>query len=234
MLMALGHPDRMPRTRAALFALSGALVLLACADSPVLLPYPLLVLAVLRGWRLPRIGGAGASLLLSTLFATLVLETGAWADNYLRNATEPALFHPQLIPDLICGLGIYAAWWLTWWWMLDRFRFTTLQVFITTGLYGVLIEQQGRIFVAGLPTMPMGLVLWVFVALAYGSTMALAFFLVRDRFDAQRDVRWKLPVAWVLLFATTIATSLAWGLMLQVVDALPPKQLPMREHPFWR
>lgn len=230
----MGHPKRMPRARAALFVLSGALVLWACTKAPVLLPYPLLVLAVLRGWRLPRIGSTGTSLLLSTLLATLVLETGAWADNYLRNAAEPALFHPQLVPDLIIALGVYAAWWLTWWWMLGRLRFTTLQVFATTGLYGVLIEQQGKVFVAGLSTMPTGLLLWAFVALAYGSTMALAVFLVRDRFDAQRDVRWKLPLTWVLLFVMTFATSIVWGLMLQATDVLPPKRLPMWEHPFWR
>jgi len=221
------------RTRTLLFALSGALVLLACPDSPVLLPYPLLVLVVLCGWRLPRIGGAATSLLLSTLLATFVLETGAWAHNYLRDAPEPALFHPQLLPDLIVAVGVYASWWLTWWWALRRYRFTTLQVFLTSGLYGVLIEQQGKIFIAGLSTMPTGLLLWAFVALAYGSTMALATFLVRDRFDAQRDGRWKLPLTWLLLFAMTFATSFAWGLVLQATDAIPPKKLPMREHPFW-
>ena len=223
----------MSRTRTLLFALSGALVMPACLDSPVLLPYPLLVLAVLRGWHLPRIGGAGTSLLLSTLLATFVLETGAWAHNYLRDASKPALFHPQLIPDLIIAIGVYASWWLTWWWALHRYRFTTLQVFLTAGLYGVLIEQQGNIFVAGLSTMPTGLLLWAFVALAYGSTMALATFLVRDRFDAQRDGRWKLPLTWLLLFAMTFATSIVWGLVLKATDAIPPKKLPMREHPFW-
>lgn len=223
----------MSRTRTLLFALSGALVLLACIGAPVLLPYPLLVLAVLRGWRLPRIGGAGTSLLLSTLLATFVLETGAWGHNYLRDAPQPALFHPQLIPDLIIALGVYAAWWLTWWWMLRKYRFTTPQVFLTTGLYGVLIEQQGKIFIAGLSTMPTGVLLWAFVALAYGSTMALATFLVRDRFDARRDGRWKLPLTWLLLFAMTFATSIVWGLVLQATDAIPPKKLPMREHPFW-
>ena len=222
----------MSRTRTMLFALSGVLVLLACPKSPVLLPYPLLVLAVLRGWRLPHIGGAGLSLLLSTLLATLVLETGAWADNFLRDAPEPALFHPQLVPDLMIAVGVYAAWWLSWWWMLRRYCFTTAQVFMTTGLYGVLIEQQGKIFVAGLLAMPTGLLLWAFVALAYGSTMALATFLVRDRFDAQRDSRWKLPLTWLLLFVMTFSTSFVWGLVLQATDAIPPKQLPMSAHPF--
>ncbi len=111
-------------------------------------------------------------------------------------------------------------------------------MFLTAGLYGVLIEQQGKIFVAGLSTMPAGLLLWAFVALAYGSTMALATFLVRDRFDrdridARRYGRWKLPLTWVLLFAMTFATSFVWGLVLQATDAIPPKKLPMCEHPFW-
>lgn len=222
----------MSRKRTLLFALSGALTLLASLWSPVLLPYPLLVLAVLRGWRLPHIGGPGLSLMVSTLLATFVLEVGAWTDNYLRDAPEPTLFHPQLVPDLTIAVGIYAAWWLSWWWMLRGYRFTTVQVFMATGLYGVLIEQQGKIFVAGLLAMPTGLLLWAFVALAYGSTMALATFLVRDRFDAPRESRWKLPLTWLLLFAMTFSTSVVWGLVLQATDAIPPKRLPMSAHPF--
>ncbi len=147
----------MSRTWKILFAFSGVLVLLACINSPVLLPYPLLVLAYLRGWRLPVSGVPWQRLLL----CTFVLEITAWLDNYLRNDPSPALLHPQLIPDLIYSVGVYAAWWLTWWWVLRRYRFTTLQVFLTTGLYGVILEQQGKIFLAGLAAMPAGLLLWL-------------------------------------------------------------------------
>ena len=216
-----------------LFALSGLLTLLACINAPVLLAYPVFVLADLRGWRLPIGGSPGRRLLIATALCTLLLETSAWLDNFIRDDPAPALFHPQLIPDLIFSVGVYAAWWLTWWWVLRRYRFTTVQVFLTTGLYGVVIEQQGQIFLAGLLVMPAGLLLWAFVALAYGSTMALAFFLVKDSFTAQRDTRWKYPLAWALLYILTILTSLAWGLVLLLLRFDPPPKLPMSEYPLW-
>lgn len=66
-----------------------------------------------------------------------------------------------------------------------------------TGLYGVLMEQQGKIFLVGLQAMPAGLILWTFVFVVYGSTMALAFWLVRDSFSETRDHWMKHPLAWL-------------------------------------
>lgn len=223
----------MSRTHTILFAISGVLVLLASIGSPVLLPYPLLVVVVLRGWRLPRFASPAPRLAVTTALACLVLETGAWYDNFKRDAAEPALFHPQLLPDLIISVGVYSAWWLVWWRMLRTFRFSIAQVFLATGLYGVLIEQQGKIFLTGLSMMPAGLLLWLFVFTAYGSTMALAVFLVRDDLEATRAPWWRLPLTWALLLIGTIAISLTWGLLLQMFDILPPKRFPMRAHPFW-
>lgn len=213
--------------------LSGAVGLVFSIGSPVLLPYPVLVLAVLRGWRLPKMRSSGRALLLSTTLSTLLLESSAWLDNYLKNEPEPALFHPQLIPDLIISVGVYSAWWLTWWLVLRRYHFTTPQVFLTTGLYGVIIEQQGKVFLAGLAAMPAGILLWAFVAVAYGATMALAFHLARESFTAERDAALKYLLAWAGLFLATIVTSLAWGGVLDVLRIIPPEKLPMRDYPLW-
>jgi hypothetical protein len=216
-----------------LFGLSGILGFLASINSPVLFPYPLLVLAVWRGWRLPRIGAPGVQLLVATAISTSILEISAWLDNFIKNEPEPALFHPQLIPDLIISVGVYSAWWLAWWLILHRYRFTALQVFITTGLYGILIEQQGKIFLAGLAAFPLGIALWLFVAVAYGSTMALAFCLAGARFTALNESKVKYPAAWLLLLALTLATSLLWGVVLQVTGIIPPAKMPMQDFPFW-
>jgi hypothetical protein len=223
----------MTRIQKFLFATSGLLVLLASTYSPVLLPYPLLVLAVLRGWHLPKISTPAVQLLFSTLICTLFLETSAWLDNFIKNVPDPALFHPQLFPDLIISFGVYSAWWLCWWLILRCYHFTAKQIFITTGLYGVLIEQQGKIFLAGLSTLPLGVVLWLFVAVAYGATMALAFFLVRNRFTATNNAWMKYPLAWGGLFFFTIATSSIWGIALQIMNIIPPEKLPMWEYPLW-
>jgi hypothetical protein len=216
-----------------IFAASGVLVLLGCLTSPVLLPYPLFVLAYLLNWRLPGKGRPFMRLVTSTYLCVIILESGAWLSEFLKNSTEPALFHPQLIPDLIMGIGFYAAWWLTWWLVLRRFRFTVSQVFITTGLYGVVIEQQGKIFLMGLQTMPAGLLLWAFIFIAYGSTMALAFWLVRDDFTTGRDHWLKYPLVWLGLVVLSFAVSLVWGLILQLFHFNHTKKFPMREHPLW-
>lgn len=215
------------------FMISGITGLIASFFSPVLLPYPVLVLAVLRGWQLPKFGSRAFQLWISTFLSTLLLETSAWLDNYIKNSPNPILLHPQLIPDLILSIGIYTAWWLTWWLILRKYHFTIKAIFFTTGFYGVFMEQQGAVFLSGLSNLPFGVAGWSFVAIVYGSTMALAVFLVRDRFTATR-IRWiKYPIALVGLFILTFATSLAWGAFLGLLDILPPPKLPMWEHPFW-
>jgi hypothetical protein len=224
----------MTRTWTVLFALSGGLALVGSISSPVIFPYALFVLVYLRGWRLPMVGPPAWRLLVSILLCTFVLEFGAWLDNFIRNSPEPALFHPQLIPDLIISVGVYSAWWLTWWFVLRRYRFTTRQVFITTGLYGVLIEQEGKVFIAGLQTLPLGIIYWLFVFIVYGSTMALAYFLVRDSFHAQGEHWHKYPLAWGALLLLTFATSIAWGVLIeQALHIIPPRKFPMWDFPFW-
>lgn len=178
-------------------------------------------------------GSPAVRLLLATLISTSILEIGAWLDNFIKNSPEPALFHPQLIPDLIIGVGVYAAWWLAWWLMLRSYRFTALQVFIIMGLYGVLIEQQGKVFLAGLGSFPWGLAPWLFVAVAYGSTMGLAFILACDSFNALRDGWLKYPLVWVALIILTLVIATGWGFVLRQAHVIPPQKLPMQEYPLW-
>lgn len=237
---------RMRRWHRWLFGLSGLVAALACIDSPVLLPYPLFVACALFGWRLPRMR-PWLRLLIATLLATCVLETGAWAHNFIRDAAKPALFHPQLFADLLIGVGLYLGWWLAWWWRFRRDRYSVGEVFWITAAYGVLIEQQGAIFLQGIATMPLGLALWAFVALAYGSTMALAYALAggpevfaplapvssarANRRFAMRVAKYLLP--WLGLFVASIALIVLWNWPIEALDLLPPKRLPMRDHPFW-
>ncbi|MCX7858821.1 MAG: hypothetical protein N2385_01920 [Chloroflexus sp.] len=223
----------MKRIQKVLFGLSGILLLLASINSPVLLPYPVFVFVVLRGWCLPKLISPAIRFLFSTSICTLFLEISAWFDNFIRNAPEPALLHPQLIPDLIISIGVYSAWWLAWWLMLQYYHFTTSEIFVITGLYGVIIEQQGAILLAGLSTFPLGAILWVFVATVYGSTMALAFFLVRDSFTVTHNGWVKYPLALGGLVGFTLVTAIAWGIILQTLDIIPPPKLPMWDYPLW-
>lgn len=204
--------------------------------APVLAPFPLLALSRLRGWRLPERLSPGVRLLIATVATGLLLETGAWAHNLMRAAPEPALFHPQLFADLLIGFGFYVGWWLAWRVVAPRYGFSPAEVFTVTALYGVLIEQQGRIFLAGLSTLPAGALLWLFVALAYGSTMALAWTWAGDPWPPPPGTprrRRKYPLAWIALFACSTTLIILWNLPIEALHLLPPKRLPMAAHPFW-
>jgi len=209
------------------------LLLIGSFYLPVLLPYPLFTLAYFLRWRLPKIGKPAVQLLFATFLCAMLLETSAWLSEYIKNGIQPALFHPQLIPDLLISMGFYAAWWLTWWLALRQYHFTTAQVFTTTGLYGVFIEQDGRVFLAGLQSLPIGVVWWLLVFVAYGSTMALAFWLVRDSFTATRNHWIKYALTWIGLFVLSFITSITWGLILQLLKIIPPKKLPIQDYPLW-
>lgn len=93
--------------------------------------------------------------------------------------------------------------------------------------------------------MPLGFALWAFVALAYGSTMALAYVLAggvevfaplapdthEGRRSSVRIEKYLLP--WLGLFIASVALIVLWNWPIEALDLLPPKRFPMREHPFW-
>lgn len=60
--------------------------------------------------RLPAGITDGRRLPIATLAACLVLEPGAWAHNVIRDAAEPALFHPQPTPaDALASVLVTAS-----------------------------------------------------------------------------------------------------------------------------
>lgn len=223
----------MTRAQNNIFIASAVLVLIGSINSPVLLIYPIFVLAVVKQWQLPTFSSVALQFFIVTILCTMFLESTAWLDNYLKNPAVPLIFHPQLFPDLLISLGMYIAWWLTWFLILNYYHFTYKEVFITTALYGILIEQKGKVFFEGLNTFPIGILLWLFVALAYGSTISLAFYLMRHRFNATNNKWYKYLVAFVGLFICTIVIFYLWGMILLMLDILPVAKLPMKEHLFW-
>jgi hypothetical protein len=167
-----------------------------------------------------------------TVICGLLLETFAWLSNYIERNPNPALFHPQLLPDLLIAIGIYAAWGVAWWLGLRRFRFTLPAVYIVTGLYGVLIEQSGAVFQMGLATFPIGIIFWLYVFVAYGATMALAFLPFRHLFTAENNRWYKYVVMFIAIFACTFAIFYVWNAFLDALQVIPPKR-PIGESPLW-
>ncbi|NOR60912.1 MAG: hypothetical protein GQ535_00260 [Rhodobacteraceae bacterium] len=208
------------------FALSGLLPIAYLAlngTDTMLLGYSLFVAT----WLLNK--GEGRALFGFVLLywgAGLVTEVLAWLSDYLAGAPFPTTFHPQLLPDLIIALGFYGGMAVAWGLVLWRFRFSLLAVFITGGIYGVAIEQDGAVLMMVLTILsenPLaGLILAAYVFVVYGSVPALAFTPFRRRLsDTARAGHWiKYPLVlaglylfsnigvWLIIAATEVLGGL--------------------------
>jgi hypothetical protein len=156
----------------------------------------------------------------------LLLEFSAWLSSYIARETEPALFHPQLIPDLLLASSFYGGWAIAWGLMLRWLRFGIWQAYAAHGVYGVMAEQDGLIMLSLDP------MLWLYVFAAYGATLALALLPFRAALPGQKDKWWKYPLAIAASYLCTQFTFLAGALLWDGLGLVPPPR-PIWEAPFF-
>ncbi|MBC8159742.1 MAG: hypothetical protein H7Z42_00865 [Roseiflexaceae bacterium] len=223
-----------------LFAASGfipLLALLSATPDPTLLIYSLFVLLYLLRPRPAPLAYTRGTMLrfgLAIIGCGLLVELLSWTNNFIECAPEPALLHPQLAPDLLLALGFYGAWGLAWLLGLRFFRFDLRQMFITQGLFGILIEQRGGILIAGLLSLPLGIVLWLYVFLVYGSAMGLAAILagIPEHAQARAGSWWKYVLVWIAVLVSSLVFTGLWGALLNPLGLVPAPQ-PICTNPLW-
>lgn len=171
---------------------------------------------------------------LFVLFVGLFTEALAWGNNYFAKRASPALFHPQLIFDLLIGVAMYGAWAFCWGILIKRFRYSILEVFTIQGLYGVLLEQKGLIFIQGLLHLPLGFLMWLYVFVVYGSIIGLAFILAGgSNSQTTSNSKWtKYPLTLILLLVVSIIMLIGWGWLVNSLGWIPKAQ-PIWQRPFW-
>jgi len=136
-----------------------------------------------------------------------IAELLAWSNEYLARDPHPALFHPQLAPDLLLVSGLFLGWAAAW---LVAFRIAVYPlrvVFIANGLLGVVIEENGavaRAVLAALGTNPLqSLIMALYVLALYGAVPGLAMLGLEPRLaTSTRRGWWRVPVAMALVFVS--------------------------------
>jgi len=181
--------------------------------------------------RLPR----GLAFGLLVLACGLLAETLAWTGSYLAGDPEPALLHPQLAYDLLLSPVVYGGWALAWLLLMRRWQFRLVEVFTLQGLYGVLLEQQGAVLRQGLANLPLGIILWAYVFLVYGSAIGLAYLPFERAYaaDGRRRGWIRLPIGFGVLLLMTAVSSFGWGLLLQALHVTVPAPRPILDAPLW-
>ena len=116
------------------------------------------------------------------------------------------------------------------------YRYSLADVFVVQGIYGVFIEQQGAVFLQGLRSLPVGLLLWVYVFLVYGSAMGLAYLPVAHPMASPERRRGGARLALAVAARAaglrgTILASLVWMALLHVLGVAIPARRPIWEAP---
>lgn len=163
---------------------------------------------------------------LTIIVCGLLLELFSWLSNYLNPVSEPALLHPQLGPDLLLAFGFYTGWALAWVLVLHRWRFSIWEAYAAQGLYGVVVEQDGAILFSFNP------LLWAYVFVAYGATVALALLPFRQGMGGEKEAFGKFPAVIVACYFLTQITFLAGALLWDGLGLIPERQ-PIADAPFW-
>jgi hypothetical protein len=232
--------------RKGLLVASGVVPFLGLLGRPpdtALLIYSCLVLAVI--FRRLLVAAANALPVSPTLqlfgwflISGALTETFAWLNNYLKSAEHPAVFHPQLLVDLLIGVGFYGGWAAAWRTAFRWFRFELWESFVITGLQGIFFEQLGAVFVAmvrALPANPLlSLLMGVYVFAVHGSAVGLAMVPILPQFDqGNRSRHWvRFPIVIGLMVAFAFAGCWLIGVLALPFGGLPPKRS-IVEHPLW-
>jgi hypothetical protein len=210
-------PTRLRTRDQWLLAISGVLPLFGIIDDPLQVNHLIYTLFVLvyfmRGQFARLIDRLPFPPLL--IFAIvcfsggLLSETLVWISNTAAEM-EGFGFYDAYPAHITHYIGFYtvvaAAWALT----LRRWSFTIAQVFFTAGVFGILIEQRGVIFLSFFQNPLLGLLNWLYVLPIYGSYPALAYALIVHRRwpIPKRDTRWKYAAAVAFLFGLIVLVSL--------------------------
>lgn len=234
----------MQRSTRVLLVLSALIPILGLITSrnATLLIYSLFVVTLLNRERLASAFGsvrlpANLKFFLAVVASGWLTEFFAWLDSYLRHVAKPALFHPQLIPDLILAIGFYSGWAITWLIVLQRWRFSLRQVFFATGILGIFIEQDGAVIaaiIASLGNPLLAAILAIYVFVVYGAAMGIPYLLAEKTLVREgRRYGWqKYPVVILGMYLVAKILFLVVAVSATLLNLIPARQL-IWEHPFF-
>ncbi len=113
----------------------------------------------------------------------MLLESFAIMDNFRLPDSEKILLHPNTKTDLYLASGFYAPFVCTWSFLANKYDYAPRDIFIISGLSGIVIEQSGTIFKSLNP------IAWGYVFLVYGSYQALPALLVENQLKQKQRTK---------------------------------------------
>lgn len=180
-------------TRAGRWLLGLLAVLLAavaCRGNFMLLIFPMWIVTwllrePLRRWvnRLPL----GLAFVGSGTIFGMLTEAMAILNNRALPPEKRILLSPDPALDVLYGLFYYLLLVSTWYLLIRAFTYSKREVFVIAGVYGILTEEVGQVFLRIFTVPVTGALYAVMVAFVYGIFPVLAYLLCEERFGPRRS-----------------------------------------------
>lgn len=172
-----------------LFILALILVIFGL-NSPMTLVFPLWIFTYLfknkLAYLLSKIPKEYGFIISGILFG-LLIEIFAIFQNLPKS--EKVLLSPDPFLDLIYGFVYYASVIIVWYLILKRINFSKKEVFFLTGIYGIFVEESGRVFLSIFTTGIVGPLYAMLVMTIYGLFPYLAYVITEKSFNKERRER---------------------------------------------
>lgn len=159
------------------------------SENPMLLIFPMwLVTYLLRQplKRMVRHVPLSVSFIGFGIFFGLVTESLAIINNLSLPPEQRILLSPDPMLDLAYGLFYYTLLIVTWYVLIKAFTYSQTEVFIITGIYGILTEEVGQVFLRIFTVGVYGLLYAIIIAFVYGIFPMLAYMLSEEQLGPKR------------------------------------------------
>jgi hypothetical protein len=121
------------------------------------------------------------------VFFGLLVEFFAILNNINLPPEDRVLLNPNPVADMVMAVVYYSFVIVTWYWLLCRTAYTSRHVFLLTGLFGIVVEQNGAIVLGILGSPILGLLMALLILCIYGLFPLLAHWLSAHRFNPVRS-----------------------------------------------
>lgn len=146
------------------------------------------------------------SFIVSGVFFGLLTESFAIINNISIPVNQRVLLSSDPLTDLIFGFFYYLILIFSWYLLLSKIRYSKLDVFIITGLYGIFTEESGKVFLRIFSIPISGFLYALIIMFVYGIFPMLAYMITEDRFKNKEVILIKrYLIAGIVLF-------LQWGI----------------------
>jgi hypothetical protein len=127
-----------------------------------------------------------ASFIGSGLCFGLLTEVFAIVNNLHLPPEQRILLSPVPVLDLVYGIFYYLMLIVTWFALIKALTYSKSEVFVITGIYGLLTEEVGQVFLRIFTVPVIGLLYALIVSFVYGIFPMLAYMVSEEKIGSAR------------------------------------------------